>query len=165
MDGVSLRIVIAVLLLHATSSAAAAQSHFAVEASWGAARNVASATAETDGWLNLTVDWIHPSGVGLGLGTDHYFEDTAISGAGHEGWSVYVSPSYELARRVVSPFVRGGIGAGPAPCKGDTCGDGVHLRGSAGVRIRFAGSLRVSVEVGISRVSRPFGGAGLSFRL
>lgn len=157
-------VLFALLALPVAPSAALAQSRMAVEASFGVARNAAGGSAGTDGWLNLTVDRIHRSGLGLGLGTDHHFDSAEIGPSAHEGWAVYLSPSYEVPRRVVAPFVRGGIGVGPAPCWGDTCGDGVYLRGSAGVRIRLVDRWRVSVELGASRVSRPFGGAGLSFR-
>jgi hypothetical protein len=136
----------------------------AVELSYGADRNVDSAQPQRDGWMNGTVERMFPSGLGIGIGTDHQFEGAGIDPSDHLGWAIYVSTSYEVPLRSVAPFVRGGVGLGRAPCRGDTCGDGAHLRGSAGVRIRVVGQLRLSGELGFSRVSRPFGGAGVSYR-
>ena len=153
-----------VIILMCAFCAAESKAQIAVELSYGADRNVESAESELDSWLNGTVEWMFPSGLGFGIGTDHQFEDSAISASGHLGWAIYLSTSFEFPADVVAPFVRGGIGVGRAPCRGDTCGGGAYLRGSAGVRIRIVGELRVSGEFGISRVSRPFGGAGVSFR-
>jgi hypothetical protein len=100
----------------------------------------------------------------LGIGTDHQFEGAAITTSDHLAWAIYVSSSYEFPMDVVAPFVRGGVGAGRVPCEGDICSEGVYLRGSAGVRVRIVSQLRLSGEIGISRVSRPFGGVGVSFR-
>ena len=153
-----------VILLMGAFYATETKAQMAVELSYGADRNVDSAQPTTDGWLNGTVERMFPSGLGLGIGTDHQFRGAGISTSDHLGWAIYFSSSFEFPVGVVAPFVRGGIGVGRAPCVGDTCGGGAHLRGSAGVRMRIVGELRVSGEIGISRVSRPFGGAGVSFR-
>jgi hypothetical protein len=145
-------------------SAAESEAQIAVELSYGVDRNVESAESELDGWLNGTVEWMFPSGLGLGIGTDHQFDGSAIRTSDHLGWAIYFSSSFEFPVGVVAPFVRGGIGLGRAPCRGDACGGGSHLRGSAGVRMRIVEEVRLSAEIGISRVSRPFGGAGVSFR-
>ena len=151
------------IILMCVLGAAESTAQVAVEVFYGADRNVETAGhSEHEVWMNGTVEWMFPSGLGLGIGTDLQFEEAAISGL--LGGAVYLSASYEYPAGLVAPFARGGIGLGRAPCEGDTCGDGAHLRGSAGVRIRMVHELRVSGEIGISRVSRPFGGAGLSFR-
>ena len=152
------------IILMCAFCAAESKAQVAVELSYGADRNVESAQSERDGWLNGTVEWMFPSGLGVGIGTDHQFEGAALSTSDHLGWAIYLSTSYEYPTRIVAPFVRGGVGLGRAPCEGDVCRSGAHLRGSAGVRIRIVEALRVSGELGISRVSRPFGGAGVSFR-
>ena len=157
------RLLLALLALVA-GFPAQSEAQVAVEVSYGLDRNVTSTEAESDGWLNGTVEWMFPSGLGLGIGTDHHFEGGRISPSDHQGWAIYLSASHEFPVGKTAPFVRGGIGLGRAPCEGDTCGDGVHLRSSAGVRIRIAEELRLSAEIGVSRVSRPFGGAGLSVR-
>ena len=140
------------------------QAQIAVDLLYGVDRNVTSTESELDGWLNGTVEWMFPSGLGLGLGADHQFEGAAISPSDHEGWSLYLSASREFPFDVAAPFVRAGVGLGRAPCEGDTCSDGLYLRGSAGVRVPLSERLRVVGEIGVSRVSRPFGGAGLSVR-
>lgn len=152
------------IVLASALLASEASAQLSVELSYGADRNVDSEQPETDGWVNATVEWLFASGLGIGIGTDHQFEGASVGPNDHLGWAIYASTSYERALGDIAPFVRGGIGAGRAPCQGDTCGDGLHLRGSAGVRIRIAQKLRLSGEVGVSRVSRPFGGAGLSYR-
>lgn len=144
--------------------AAEGKAQVAVELSYGADRNVESEQPERDGWMNGTIEWMFPSGLGVGIGADHQFEGAGISPGGHLGWAIYVSTSYEVPVRRVAPFVRGGVGLGRAPCQGDTCSGGAHVRGSAGVRIRVVEELRVSGELGFSRVSWPFGGAGVSYR-
>ena len=152
------------LALVLTFSPTESKAQVAVEMSYGADRNVESTESEFDGWLNGTVEWMFPSGLGLGIGTDHQFESASISPSDHLGFAIYLSASQEFRLGLVAPFVRGGIGLGRAPCQGDTCSDGAYLRGSAGLRIRLVGELRVSGEIGISRVSRPFATAGLSLR-
>ena len=152
------------IMLMCASYAAESKAQVAVELSYGADRNVGSTQSELDGWLNGTVEWMFPSGLGLGIGSDHQFEHSSIATSDHLGWAIYLSSSFEFPAGALAPFVRGGIGLGRAPCEYDTCGDGAHLRGSAGVRMLIVGDLRVSGEIGISRVSRPFGGAGVSFR-
>ena len=161
LRNVSLLILLALVL---TFSATESRAQVAVEMSYGVNRNVESDQSELDGWLNGTVEWMFPSGLGLGIGTDHQFETALISPSDHLGWAIYLSGSQEFPLGLVAPFVRGGIGLGRAPCQGDTCSDGVHLRGSGGIRVRLVGELRVSGEIGVSRVSRPFGGAGVSLR-
>jgi len=153
-----------VILLTCAFFAAESKGQVAVELSYGADRNVDSGQPRRDGWVNGTVEWMFPSGLGVGIGTDHQFEGAGINPSDHLGWAIYVSSSYEVPMRRVAPFVRGGVGAGRAPCQGDTCGDGAHVRGSAGLRTRVVDELRVSGELGFSRVSRPFGGAGVSYR-
>lgn len=145
-------------------SASELQAQLAVELSYGADRNVESEPAETDGWLNGTVEWMFPSGLGIGIGSDHHFEGASIDPSDHLGWALYFSASQEFPLGGAAPFIRGGIGLGRAPCQGDTCSDGLYLRGSGGVRIRLSHALRATGEIGLSRVSRPFGGAGLSLR-
>jgi hypothetical protein len=152
--------VCACLLLAAPPAQAKGQ--VVVELSYGADRNIDGGEAEMDGWLNGTVERRFPSGLGVGLGTDHQFEGAGISASGHLGWSIYLSSSFELPGPVVAPFARGGIGLGRAPCEGDTCASGLHLRISGGVRIRLSHRSRLLGEIGVSRVSRPFGGAGLA---
>jgi hypothetical protein len=127
------------LTLVVASAAPEAQAQLAVELLYGAERNVESASSEVDGWMNGTVEWVFPSGLGLGLGTDHQFEDASVSPSSHQSWAIYVSSSLELPLGQVAPFVRGGIG-------------------------RLVGEFRLLGEIGVSRVSRPFGGAGVSFR-
>lgn len=143
---------------------AACGAQISIEASYGVSRDVAS-SPELDGRLNITVDWISPSGLGLGIGTDHQFEDASFSPSEHLSWSLYLTPSYQLPLGAVAPFVRGGIGVGPAPCQSDTCSDGAYLRGSTGIRLRVVDKLRLVAEIGVSRVSRPFATAGASLRL
>ncbi len=152
------------LALGLTFSATESKAQIAVEVSYGVDRNVESAGSEIDGWLNGTVEWMLPSGLGLGIGTDHQFESASISPSDHLGWAIYFSASQEFPLGSVAPFVRGGIGLGRAPCQSDTCTDGAHVRGSAGLRVQLVGELRLSGEIGISRVSRPFGGGGVSVR-
>lgn len=152
------------LMLAFVLGADAAHGQVAIELSYGADRGVDSSSPERDGWLNGTVEWMFPFGLGLGIGTDHQFEGASIAFSDHLGWAIYVSSSYEYPLGTVAPFVRGGLGVGRAPCTGDTCGDGAYLRGSAGLRIRVFEKVRLSGELGISRVSGPFAGAGLSFR-
>ncbi|MDA0330273.1 MAG: hypothetical protein O2958_14870 [Gemmatimonadetes bacterium] len=155
--------VLAALLLCAFL-AVECEAQIAVEVSYGVDRNVDSSEARRDGWLNGTVEWMLPSGLGIGIGTDHQFSGVAPAPSDFRGWALYASTSFEMPDRKVSPFVRGGIGAGRAPCQGDTCTDGLYLRASTGLRVRVAERLRLSTEIGVSRVSRPFGGVGLSFR-
>ena len=132
------------IMLMCAFCAAESKAQVAVELSYGADRNVDSPQSELDGWMNGTVEWMFPSGLGVGIGTDHQFEGAAITTSDHLGWAIYLSTSYEYPTRMVAPFVRGGVGLGRAPCRGDTCGDGAHFRGSAGVRIRIVDELRVS---------------------
>ena len=131
---------------------------------YGAERNVDDGASQHDGWMNATVEWVLQSGVGIGIGTDHQFEEATPSTSGHLGWAIYLSSSYSRRSGRWSPFVRGGVGAGRAPCVGDTCGDGLFLRGSAGARLHLSRAIGLTGEVGLSRVSRPFGGFGLSIR-
>ena len=152
------------IMLMCAFCAAESKAQVAVELSYGADRNVDSAQSELDGWMNGTVEWMFPSGLGVGIGTDHQFRGSSLSTSDYLGLAIYLSTSYEYPTRMVAPFVRGGVGVGRAPCEGDVCRTGAHLRGSAGVRIRIVEELRVSGELGISRVSRPFGGAGVSYR-
>ena len=156
--------VLALTAFGVTLCPAPSQAQLSVEASYGVDRNVESSESEVDGWLNVTVDWIFPSGLGIGIGTDHQFEGASISSSQHLAWALYVSPSFELPLGAVAPFVRGGVGLGRAPCRSDTCGDGAYLRGSTGIRVRVVEKLRITGEIGVSRVSRPFAGVGLSFR-
>ena len=151
-------------LLICAFSAADSEAQLTVDLFYGGDRNVESPESEFDGWLNGTVEWVFPSGLGFGIGADFQFEDAGISTSDHLGGALYLSTSYEFSADVVAPFVRGGVGLGRAPCEGDTCGSGVYLRGSAGLRIHIVDALRLSTEVGISRVSRPFFGAGVSIR-
>jgi hypothetical protein len=155
---------LAVVVLACAFFAAESKAQVAVELSYGADRNVEAEQSERDGWMNGTVEWMFSSGLGVGIGTDHQFEGAGIGPSDHLGWAIYVSTSYEVPVRRVAPFVRGGLGLGRAPCQGDTCSGGAHVRGSAGVRIRVVEEFRVSAEIGFSRVSRPFGGAGVSYR-
>ena len=141
------------------------RAQFSIQASYGFDRNVASSEAELDGLLSITLDWISSSGLGFGIGTDHQFEGAMLSPNQHLGWSLYLTPSFELPRAAVAPFIRGGIGLGRAPCLGDTCTDGAYFRGSTGIRFRVVERLRFVGEIGMSRVSRPFGGVGLLLRL
>jgi hypothetical protein len=152
------------ILLMCAFNAVESEAQVAVEVSYGVDRDVASASSELDAWVNGTVEWMFPSGLGLGIGADHQFEDASLSTSDHLGWALYLSTSFEFPGRVLAPFVRGGIGLGRAPCEGDTCSGGAHFRGSAGVRLRIFERLHVLGELGLSRVSRPFGGVGLSFR-
>ena len=140
------------------------RAQLSIEASYGFDRNVASSEAEFDGLLNITLDWISSSGLGFGIGTDHQFESATLSPSEHLGWSLYLSPSFELPLGPVAPFVRGGIGLGRTPCQGDTCTDGAYFRGSTGIRLRLVERMRLVGEIGVSRVSRPFGSVGVSFR-
>ncbi len=158
-----LTVPIAIMLMCAFF-AAESKAQVAVELSYGADRNVDSAQSERDGWMNGTVEWMFPSGLGVGIGTDHQFEGAALSPSQHLGWSLYLSPSFELPLGAVAPFVRGGMGLGRAPCQGDTCGDGAYFRGSTGIRFRVVEKLRIVGEIGVSRVSRPFSGVGVSIR-
>jgi len=155
---------VAFVLICTSLGAAECRAQVAVELSYGVDRNVQSVPSELDGWLNGTVEWMHPSGLGVGIGTDHQFEAASINPSDHQGWAIYLSTSFEFSTDAVTPFVRAGIGLGRAPCEGDTCGDGAYLRGSAGVRWRIVREWRLSSEIGISRVSRPFAGAGVSVR-
>ena len=150
--------------LFLASSATESQAQLAAELSYGADRNVESTESELDGWLNGTVGWVFPSGLGIGIGTDHQFEGASVSPSSHQSWAIYVSSSLEFPVGRVAPFVRGGIGAGRAPCEGDTCSGGAYVRGSAGLRVRLVGEFRLMGEIGVSRVSRPFGGAGVAVR-
>ena len=147
------------IVLMCVLGAVESEAQVAVEVSYGMDRDVASGQANRDGWMNGTVEWMFPSGLGLGIGADFQFEGTTLNGG-----AAYLSSSFEYPAGIVAPFVRGGIGLGRAPCRGDTCTDGAHLRGSGGFRIRLSEEVRLSGEIGISRVSRPFGGAGISYR-
>ncbi len=148
-----------------TLSAAEARAQVAVNVSYGIDRNVESDTSELDGWLSATVEWMFPSGLGLGIGTDHQLEGATISASEHLGWALYLSSSLQLPAGAMSPFVRAGLGLGRVPCVGDVCRGGAYFRGSAGVSIRLVEALRVIGEIGITRVSRPFGAVGLSLWL
>jgi hypothetical protein len=141
-----------------------ADAQLRVDVLYGADRNIDDGTPEHDGWMNATVEWVLTSGIGVGIGTDHQFEEAAPSASGHLGWTLYLSSSYSPSSGRWRPFLRGGIGAGRAPCDGDTCGSGVYLRASGGVRTNPSGRFGLIGEVGVSRVSRPFGGVGLSIR-
>jgi hypothetical protein len=154
---------IAIMLMCAVC-AAESPAQIAVELSYGADRNIETGAPRLDGWLNGTVEWMSPSGLEVGIGTDHQFRGSSINTSDYLGVAIYLSTSFELSADVVTPFVRGGIGLGRAPCESDACGAGAYLRSSAGVRIRIAEELRLSGEIGVSRVSRPFGGAGVSIR-
>lgn len=156
------RVLLPVIL--ATLFAADVHAQVVVDLLYGVARNVESAGSELDGRLSGSVEWIFPSGVGLGLGTDHQFEGAAISPSEHQGFAIYFSTSYQVTAGAFAPFIRGGIGLGRAPCEGDTCSDGADVRGSAGLRVWVVEKLGISGELGVSRVSRPFGGAGISYR-
>lgn len=149
-----------VLALSATETRA----QISAELSWGADRNVDSMEPELDGWLNGTVEWMFPSGVGLGIGVDNQFEGASLAPSDYLGLSIYVSSSYELPADPLAPFVRAGFGVGRAPCEGDTCGDGMYLRGSGGLRLRVSEAWRLTGEVAVTRVSRPLGGLGVSVR-
>ncbi len=135
-----------------------------VEVLYGGERNVADGGGEHDGWGSATVEWVLPSGVGIGLGTDHSFEEASPSTANHQGWALFGTSSYTRRSGRWAPFVRVGIGAGRAPCRSDTCGDGLYLRGSAGTRLHLRERLGLVGEVGLTRVGRPFAGVGLSLR-
>ena len=137
----------------------------AIDLVLGADRNVDSPGAETDGWVQLTAEWVSPSGFGVGLGLDQYFDTVTPSPSELEAAALYLSASYRLLDRRLSPFVRGGVGAGRAPCEGDTCGDGLHVRGSLGLRLHLSPAFSLVGETGLSRVSRPFGGIGATFTL
>ena len=141
-----------------------ADAQLRVDVLYGVDRNVGDGGGEYDGWMNATVEWVLPSGVGVGIGTDHQFEDASPRPDGHLGWALFLSSSYTSTFGRWSPFLRGGVGAGRAPCSGDTCGAGLYIRGSAGLRTRVSARLRLVGEAGVSRVSRPFAGMGLSIR-
>jgi hypothetical protein len=143
---------------------AGAGAQLRVDLLYGLDRNVADGAADHDGWMNATVEWVRASGVGLGIGTDHHFEEASPSAIGHLGWAIFMSSSYTPTFGRWRPFLRGGIGAGRAPCSGDTCGSGLYLRASAGVRAHLSERFGVVGEAGVSRVSRPFAGLGLSIR-
>lgn len=162
MTNKTLPLVLAAALGCGTAGRADAQR--LVEVSYGLDRNVSSPEAQWDGWVNGTIEWLLPSGLGLGVGTDHQFEGASLRPSGHQGWAAYLTASYQLPDRTVSPFLRGGIGVGRAPCEGDTCTDGLYLRTSTGLRLRLTEAVGLSGELGLSRVSRPFGGAGVAFR-
>ena len=156
------RVLLTVIL--ATLFATDVHAQVVVDLLYGVARNVESTESELDGRLSASVEWVFPSGLGLGLGTDHQFEGAAISPSEHQGFAIYFSTSYELMAGPIAPFARGGVGLGRAPCEGDTCSDGADVRGSVGLRVRIVEKLGISAEIGVSRVSRPFGGAGISYR-
>ena len=153
-----------VIMLMCAFCAAVAEAQVAVELSYGGERNVESTEPEFDGWLNGTVEWMSPSGLGFGFGIDSQFEHAKPSVSDHQAFAIYFSTSFEFPAELVAPFARGGIGLGRAPCEGDTCAGGLYVRGSAGVRIRIAEALRLSGEIGVTRVSRPFSGIGVSLR-
>lgn len=152
------------MLCVSTVGASEADAQIAVELSYGLERNVESIQPEGDGWMNLTVEWRRPSGFGFGIGTDHQFETAAISASDYQALAIYGFASFERLFGSAAPFARAGAGLGRAPCVGDTCGGGIYLRGSTGVRLRLMEVLWAVGEVGVTRVSRPFGGVGLSIR-
>lgn len=136
-----------------------------VDVAYGVDRNVASAAAEADGWLSVVAELRVGEGVGLGLGFDQQFDGPRPGLSEYESGALYLFSSYHLSGSGPSPFVRAGIGLGPAPCVSDTCGAGLHVRGSIGLRVPISGRLGLLGEVGMSRVSRPFGGVGVSLSL
>lgn len=142
-------------------SAADATAQVAFHLLYGVDRNVDSGQGETDGWMSLGAEWTVASGVRVGVGTDHQFENATPSPSDYESLALYLSSSVEITQNDVRPFIRGGIGAGRAPCESDTCSSGIYLRGSTGLRVRLSGALWLTTEVGLSRVSRPFAGIGL----
>lgn len=152
------------LVLGVIFSPTEARAQITAELHYGLDRNVQTTESERDGWLSATVEWTLAPGFGLGIGTDLQFERAPARLSDHQGGAVYLSVSRELRFGAVAPFVRGGLGLGRAPCEGDTCGDGLHLRGSTGLRAWLTDRFGLSGEIGLSRVSRPFGGAGLSVR-
>ena len=154
---------IPVLLAVLTAGAPpAVQAQVAVELSWGLERNVDSPAAETDGWFNTTVEWRLPSGLGLGIGSDHQFDGATPDPRHHQGFTLHLLMSQTFTMGAIRPFLRGGVGLGRLPCEGDVCRTGLHLRGSGGMRLPLSPTLELTSELGVSRVSRPFGGVGVA---
>lgn len=150
------------LLLVTTASPLAAQAR--VDLLYGIERNVESPEAEYDGRLSAIVEWdVHP-GLGIGVGSDHQFENARPSAGDYQSTAVFAVVSHTFGRGAVAPHVRLGLGLGRAPCEGDTCGDGLYLRGAVGMSGHLGGPLYLATEIGLSRVGQPFGGAGLSYR-
>lgn len=135
-----------------------------VDVSYGVDRNVDSGTPQTDAALSAVVEWGAVAGLNLGLGTDHQFEGPSLNPDGHLAWAVYLSVSRRHEAGRLAPFVRGGIGLGRAPCEQDTCGDGLYVRASVGATLHVSGPVHVLGEVGLSRVSRPIAGVGVSVK-
>lgn len=97
--------------------------------------------------------------------SDHQFENAQPSAGDYLSTAIFAAISRTFGRGPVAPHVRLGLGLGRAPCEGDTCGDGLYLRGAVGVSGHLSGPLHLVAETGLSRVGQPFGGAGLSYRL
>jgi hypothetical protein len=151
------------LLIVTMASPVAAQVR--VDLLYGFERNVESPGAEYDGWLGAIVEWEVRPGLSIGVGSDHQFENARPSAGDYQSTAIFATISRTFGGGAVAPHVRVGLGLGPAPCQGDTCHDGLYLRGAVGVSGHVSGPVSLVAEVGLSRVGRPFGGAGLSYRL
>lgn len=150
------------LVLAGCGLSANAASQCVVDVAYGAVRAVESSPAEVDGWVSASLQWTVKDAWSLGLGADHQFEAASPSPSQHQSSAVYLFSAWTLPRRRASPFVKLGLGWGPAPCRGDTCDEGLYLRVSGGVRAHLQGRLGTIGEAGWSRVGRPFAGVGLS---